>query len=98
MISTPLLAVLITILCIASAESCSWAYSLYTHCSWATKHGIKDKRIQVTYKALSVFSSLSGIMSLVVWCGYIFLITTSNLMPVPPHVARVVGILNVCLI
>lgn len=72
---------IIVILCIATVEAISWAYSLYSHCSWAIKNSIKDKRVRVPYSSLSVYSALSGIMSLTVWCAFIFVTTVTTLLP-----------------
>ena len=74
-----LLTGLVIILCIATVEAVSWAYSLFSHCSWAIKNSIKDKRVKIPYSSLSVYSALSGFMSLMVWLGYIFLITVNPL-------------------
>lgn len=62
----------LVILCITTVETILWAYTIFIHCKWSMAHDIPDRR-SVSYKALSIFSGLTGIFCFFTWLGFVYI-------------------------
>lgn len=61
---------------LVSFEAVMWAWTINRHATWLRKHPELEKRISVSYMMLRAASFMAGMLSILVWCLFMYITIT----------------------